>query len=660
MMKKHLSVKVLSLVLAMLILATLVPMSVFAKKTEVQESGFMSGYLIDTYEQLKNYAKNAQSDCLYVLNKDIVQSDNLNDIEIEIPAYSHFILDLNGYSISRTTSGNDAALFRIRNGGYMMIMDSSESTGYCSFTEGYGTYHKSVFCNEGGELEIVNGYYEIFSDYNQGDCSVIRATSGVTNIYDGTFDSSTAWGGDTISVGHDAYLYDTPHVNIFDGDFYGKYQSIDASSYGNYLGYAAEYPDGALHPSVYVLGGNFYVCNGGKDGSQASFAYCNNGWGRVIVAEGTVLAKCLNSSDQRFLNGASKKLIAQTIDDYTGGYYEVTAPPMIMSEGIDYKSRLVGLCNKAMVNSYSYQVYKDFQEMFDEILEEIDTIYIDETQAEAPRIELVNRTLNHKYVRWYMCDESDYNGADTRWTYLGDFDDVSTWQFSERPENGGSYIILCVVTDTDSNFYEDTIRVSFEPLDTTEIVTAVEVTDVDTPVEGATPDYEFTTEESFYINGVYWTDITDFNNKVTLKATDTFKGGHTYEVKISISANEGYKFRMDEYDWLDMSAVVGGRVSEILMPGSPVSAEIRVVYKVDRIPVEIGILGDANEDTEVNIKDATLIQKHIARLETLSETGFVLADADEDTDVNIKDATAIQKFIAGMDTGYSIGEMVIK
>ena len=77
-------------------------------------------------------------------------------------------------------------------------------------------------------------------------------------------------------------------------------------------------------------------------------------------------------------------------------------------------------------------------------------------------------------------------------------------------------------------------------------------------------------------------------------------------------------------------------------------------------PVVLGLLGDANEDGKVNIKDATLIQKSIANLTTLTETGEALADADLNTKINIKDATAIQKHIAGIETGYPIGKSKTK
>lgn len=48
-------------------------------------------------------------------------------------------------------------------------------------------------------------------------------------------------------------------------------------------------------------------------------------------------------------------------------------------------------------------------------------------------------------------------------------------------------------------------------------------------------------------------------------------------------------------------------------------------------------------------KDATAIQKHLAKLEALSAEALEVADFKADGVVNIKDATAIQKFIAKME-----------
>ena len=60
-------------------------------------------------------------------------------------------------------------------------------------------------------------------------------------------------------------------------------------------------------------------------------------------------------------------------------------------------------------------------------------------------------------------------------------------------------------------------------------------------------------------------------------------------------------------------------------------------------------LGDVNFDEDINIKDATAIQKHLASLVIFDEEALALADFNEDGGVSIKDATAIQKFIAGLE-----------
>lgn len=66
-----------------------------------------------------------------------------------------------------------------------------------------------------------------------------------------------------------------------------------------------------------------------------------------------------------------------------------------------------------------------------------------------------------------------------------------------------------------------------------------------------------------------------------------------------------------------------------------------------KFPENIILLGDADNDTNINIKDATTVQKHIAGIETTINS--TAADADQNTDINIKDATAIQKYIANIE-----------
>lgn len=60
----------------------------------------------------------------------------------------------------------------------------------------------------------------------------------------------------------------------------------------------------------------------------------------------------------------------------------------------------------------------------------------------------------------------------------------------------------------------------------------------------------------------------------------------------------------------------------------------------------LGFIGDVDGNGKINIKDATAIQKHIAKLIAIDETKFIYADTDKDNKITVKDATRIQKFLA--------------
>ncbi len=69
------------------------------------------------------------------------------------------------------------------------------------------------------------------------------------------------------------------------------------------------------------------------------------------------------------------------------------------------------------------------------------------------------------------------------------------------------------------------------------------------------------------------------------------------------------------------------------------------------------ILGDADNDGEVTILDATVIQRHIAELSTESYNEAA-SDADQDGMVTIMDATSIQRHIAELPTNENIGNPI--
>lgn len=70
------------------------------------------------------------------------------------------------------------------------------------------------------------------------------------------------------------------------------------------------------------------------------------------------------------------------------------------------------------------------------------------------------------------------------------------------------------------------------------------------------------------------------------------------------------------------------------------------LYKYD----SCRLIGDADGNSKINVKDATRIQKRIAGFDLgSSKTEIEASDFNGDGKVNVRDATAIQKFIAGLE-----------
>ena len=80
------------------------------------------------------------------------------------------------------------------------------------------------------------------------------------------------------------------------------------------------------------------------------------------------------------------------------------------------------------------------------------------------------------------------------------------------------------------------------------------------------------------------------------------------------------------------------------------------------IPVEIytvGIIGDANLDGDVDITDATTIQRYDVKIIDLSEEAKRLSDVDQNGDVCILDTTWIQRWIVDLPSKGNIGKPII-
>ena len=64
------------------------------------------------------------------------------------------------------------------------------------------------------------------------------------------------------------------------------------------------------------------------------------------------------------------------------------------------------------------------------------------------------------------------------------------------------------------------------------------------------------------------------------------------------------------------------------------------------------LIGDANIDGEVNILDATVIQRYVASIDDMTEQQKALSDVDSDNEVTVFDATIVQRYVADIITKF--------
>ena len=70
------------------------------------------------------------------------------------------------------------------------------------------------------------------------------------------------------------------------------------------------------------------------------------------------------------------------------------------------------------------------------------------------------------------------------------------------------------------------------------------------------------------------------------------------------------------------------------------------------------ILGDVDSDGDIEVRDATWIQRHIADIDIPFSFRDASADVNGDGEVTLLDVTYIQKHLANMNTPYRIGEII--
>ena len=69
------------------------------------------------------------------------------------------------------------------------------------------------------------------------------------------------------------------------------------------------------------------------------------------------------------------------------------------------------------------------------------------------------------------------------------------------------------------------------------------------------------------------------------------------------------------------------------------------------------VYGDVNGDGDITVVDATLVQKHVVQLETLSADKQILADVNGDNTISVVDATLIQKYVVRLENWGRTGDV---
>ena len=250
------------------------------------ETDATGAYLLESYEDLKTAIKMSNKNTVFRLNNDIYQNDTDNDNMLVIDGYNWFILDLNGYSLTRETYSMDNSLFHVKSGALRIFDSSKGRTGSCTYYNKTQRGPNSVIQNSGGDMYILGGNYYIKTLSDAETSCTLYLSGGYTGIDGGTFNALGARGGFSLWVSHGSEYKDPPFCLITGGTFYGKNSGIYVCAKGNYTS------KGVRFPTVYVIDAEFYLTtNNPKDNGSV---YISNKWGHVYLAGGFFPAASLN------------------------------------------------------------------------------------------------------------------------------------------------------------------------------------------------------------------------------------------------------------------------------------------------------------------------------------------------------------------------------
>ena len=184
------------------------------------------------------------------------------------------------------------------------------------------------------------------------------------------------------------------------------------------------------------------------------------------------------------------------------------------------------------------------------------------------------------------------------------------------------------------------------PKTTISYVTNLPIAGVDIPVVGETPDWDAVSDwDGAKITAMGWqcveTEKTVFSNSdQSAKDEFIFKAGYTYKVAIAVEIKEGYEL----YEYF--SVTINGQQANGSWTQKGKTAVVE--YTFPKLPEEATRTpGDVNGDTKVNLADASLMLKHIAKWDVAIDP--FAADVNGDYKINLSDVSLILKYIAKWD-----------
>lgn len=167
------------------------------------------------------------------------------------------------------------------------------------------------------------------------------------------------------------------------------------------------------------------------------------------------------------------------------------------------------------------------------------------------------------------------------------------------------------------------------------------IPEIDTTWFAANGTIKFTSTESTYnydpdtdtwIETVVKVPVTDMT--VTLDDTLTYVTDENGEIKVNLNT---VKFT---------SSQIKLQVEKYNEAGAPTVLRYASDFTINPPERTCELYGDPDNDGNISVKDATLIQMYLVGFEELDVDSYISADFNEDYDVSVADATAIQIYLA--------------